>query len=194
MRPDLRPKGAALLLSLVLIFAMSPLAPAQLPFGGPFQLTDHHGTRVSDESYRGKIMLITFGYTYCPDICPTALGTMSDALDLLGEEGQEVQPIFITVDPARDDKDTLSVYIGHFHENFVGLTGSHEDITEAVRAFRVHVRAVPAADAPEGELGEDYLVDHSSFYYLVDRNGDFLSLLPHQTTPEMIAETLRKYL
>ena len=174
-----------------LFFASLGGVLAQLPFGGPFELQDHTGQRVSDEDYRGKLMLITFGYTYCPDICPTSLGKMSNVIDLLGEDGNDVKPIFITVDPNRDSAEVLKDYVSHFHERMVGLTGTHEQVTKAVRAFRVHVRAVPEG---EGALGDDYLVDHSSFFYLVDRDGKFLTLLLHGTSDEQMAEIVKKYL
>lgn len=159
-------------------------------FGGPFTLTDHNGRLVTDQSFAGRHMLVYFGYTYCPDICPTDLTNIAAALDALGLLVDEVQPLFITVDPARDDPAAMRDYVAAIHPLILGLTGSEAAIAEAAKAYRVHRRTFRL----EGADADDYLVDHSSITYLMDRHGHFVTMLPHGTPPERIAEVLRKYL
>jgi len=153
--------------------------------GGAFDLTDQAGQRRTDAEFRGRYMLVYFGYTFCPDICPTTLATMTEALDRLGEKAAAVQPIFITVDPARDTVAVLRDYAPHFHERLVALTGTAEQIAAAAKAYRVYV-SVPA------EAGEDYLVDHSGFLYLMDREGRYAAHFRHAVTPEELAAAIAR--
>lgn len=150
--------------------------------GGPFALTNHEGMRVTDEDFRGKYMLVSFGYTFCPDICPAELQLMANTMDELGEKSEKIVPIFVTVDPARDTVEKMRDYVTNFHTKLVGLTGSEEDIKAAAKAYRVYyVKADDAATNP------NYLVDHSTFIYLMSPTGQYLSHFPYGITSEEMA-------
>ena len=155
------------------------------PIGGPFALTDQNGARRTEADFRGRLMLVYFGFSYCPDICPTDLQQMALAVDQLGPAGEMVQPLFITIDPARDTPGHLKDYMPLFHPRFVGLTGDAAEIREAARAYRVYYEKVERADK------SDYTLDHSAFIYLMDRGGKYLGFFPPGTSAERIAETLR---
>lgn len=159
--------------------------------GGPFALTEHTGRAVTDAAYAGKFMLIYFGFTFCPDICPTELNAMAVAVDLLGEEdaamAEAVTPIFITVDPARDTVEVVAEYVSAFHPRMVGLTGSESDIAELAREYRVYF-----SKNPPDEDG-DYLVDHTSYVYLMGPDGGFVTLFKGGTAPENLANGIRRY-
>src|SRR5262245_36226819 len=135
------------------------------PIGGPFTLLDHYGARRTDADFRGKLMLVYFGFTSCPDICPTDLQAIGLALDQLGQAAEEVQPIFITVDPERDTPQLLADYVPMFHPRLIGLSGDANSIRQAARAYRVYYAKVPRTD------GSDYTVDHSGFVYLMNGVG-----------------------
>jgi protein SCO1/2 len=154
------------------------------PVGGPFSLIDHTGERRTDEDFRGKVMLIYFGFTYCPDICPTDLQNIGLALDQLGPAADKVQPLFITVDPERDTAEHLKEYLSLFHPRIIGLTGDAVAVGAAAEAFKVyHVRV--------SGKGDEYTIDHTAFVYLIGTDGNYLGFLPPGTSPERIAETLR---
>lgn len=165
--------------------AVSP----QIDIGGPFELTDQNGNRVTDAHFRGKFMLVYFGYGFCPDVCPTELQNMSAALDRLGKAADVVQPVFITVDPERDTVAFLADYVPLFSDRLIGLTGEPQEIDKVARAYRVYY-----AKAPNGSDKEDYLVDHTSFVYLMGRDGAFLTMFRGATDPEKIALTISGYL
>jgi protein SCO1/2 len=156
--------------------------------GGPFTLTDQNGRAVSDQDFRGKLMLVYFGYTFCPDACPTALLQMGQALDRLGPAGEAVQPVFITIDPARDTQAQLHTYASNFHPRLVALTGTPQQIAQAAKAYRVYY--AKAADSGTTE----YLMDHTSIIYLMSRDGRYLTHFTHQSTPDQMAAAIRKYL
>ncbi len=156
--------------------------------GGPFTLTDQDGKSRSDADFRGKLMLVYFGYTYCPDVCPTTLATMTEALDKLGPQAAMVQPIFITIDPARDTPQVLKRYIANFHPSLIGLTGSPAQIAAVAKAYRVYY-----AKADNGS-GADYLMDHSGFIYLMGRDGKYVTLLTPQSDAKEMAERIGKYI
>ena len=158
------------------------------PIGGSFALTDQNGVHRTDADFRGKLMLVYFGFTYCPDICPTDLQQMALAVDQLGPAGGTVQPVFITVDPARDTVEHLKDYMALFHPRFVGLTGDAAAIRQAARAYRVYYEKV------EREDKSDYTLDHSAFIYLIDRDGRYLGFFPPGTSAERLAETMRSHL
>lgn len=160
----------------------------QAAIGGPFNLIDQHGRTVSDESLRGRYLLIYFGYTYCPDVCPTELQAMSQALDALGPDGDKVTPVFITVDPARDTVEQLAGYAEHFHPRLLTLTGSERQVADAAKVYRVYYKKV------ESEDSSDYLMDHSSIIYLMGPDGGFLTHFAYGTEPAVMAEGIRKYL
>lgn len=135
--------------------------------GGPFSLVDHTGREVDQDSYPGSFLLLFFGYTHCPDVCPSGLAIMSRALVLLGQHVDHVQPIFITFDPARDTAERLAEYLSHFDERIVGLTGSKEQAWAAASRYGVDVSATYAADQP----GSSYSMSHSAYTYLVAPDG-----------------------
>lgn len=160
------------------------------PIGGPFQLTDHTGTVKSEKDFAGKFMLIYFGYTYCPDVCPTSLTTITDALNSLGSKADKISPLFITVDPKRDTIDQLKMYITHFHPRLMGLTGTESQIAKAAKTFRIYF-----AKQKESAIGaNDYLVDHSSITLFMDQQGQYLTHFGHAVTAEAMAERIQKYL
>ena len=158
--------------------------------GGPFTLTDHTGRTVTDAAYRGRWQLIYFGYTYCPDVCPTELSVMSQALDAMGPTAEKVQPLFVSVDPQRDTVPHLAGYVSLFHPRLVGLTGTPEQVAAAAKAYRVYYAKVPVKDAGP----ENYTMDHSSFIYLMGPDGSFRGVYPAGTKPEAIADDLKKRL
>ncbi len=161
------------------------LVKSAFKVGGPFTLVDHTGKTVTDADFRGRYLLIYFGYTYCPDVCPTTLQTMTQALDLLGEKAERVQPLFITVDPERDTADVLADYVTAFHPRLIGLTGAADQIARAAKAYGVYY-----AKAEPSEPDAPYLMDHSSFVYLMGPDGRYLTVFPHGTAPEDMAKTL----
>ena len=155
--------------------------------GGPFTLTDQAGHTRSDSEFRGKLMVVYFGYTYCPDVCPADLMAISQALDALGPAAEGIQPVFITVDPERDTK-ALADYVAAFHPSLVGLTGSPEEIRKVANSYKAFYVKVP--DERSGE----YSIDHAGVNYLMGRNGEYLGFMPPQTGPDRLTEVLRKYL
>ena len=158
--------------------------------GGPFELTDHRGQKVTDKSFHGKLMLVSFGYTYCPDVCPAGLQTISAALDQLGSKSDELTPIFVTIDPERDNVKQLAEYVSHFHKNFVGLTGNDSEIKSAAKAYRVYYAKVKEQENSD----TDYLMNHSSIVYLMDRKGKYLTHFSFGTAPDKMAERISSYL
>jgi len=155
--------------------------------GGPFTLTDQTGRKRSDSEFRGKLMIVYFGYTFCPDVCPADLMAITQALDALGPAAEGIQPVFITLDPERDSK-LLADYVAAFHRNFIGLTGSPEEIRNVANAYKAYYAKVP------GEREGEYSIDHMGAIYLMGRNGEYLGFMPPQTNPDRLTEVLRKYL
>lgn len=156
--------------------------------GGPFSLTDQNGKVRTNNEFKGKFMLVYFGYSFCPDICPLGLHNMTVAIKLLERDREQIVPIFITIDPTRDTVDHLKVYATNFHPNFIMLTGSEADIDSAMKSFRVF-----ASKSTEETNGTDYLMDHSTFIYLMDKEGKFLQQFPHSTEPERLATAIQKH-
>lgn len=161
---------------------------AGLSIGGPFTLTDQFGAVRHDTDFHGKLMLVYFGYTYCPDACPTALEDMTQALDELGDKQTEVQPIFITVDPARDTSAQMKLYAENFHPRLVALTGTPEQVAAVAKEYRVYYQKVEQGGA------NDYLMDHSSFIYLMDRDGHYLAHFGPGVKPEQMAAGIKRFL
>jgi cytochrome oxidase Cu insertion factor (SCO1/SenC/PrrC family) len=155
--------------------------------GGPFTLTDQTGRPRSDSEFRGKLMIVYFGYTYCPDVCPTDLMAITQALDALGPAAEGVQPVFITIDPERDSK-LLADYLSAFHRSFVGLTGAPDEIRKVANSYKAFYAKVP------DRQDADYSIDHAGVIYLMGRNGEYLGFMPPQTNPDRLTEILRKYL
>lgn len=157
--------------------------------GGPFTLTDQNGKRVTEQDFRGKLMLIYFGFTYCPDVCPTALQVMAAALDKLGPKGERITPVLISVDPERDTPAQLAQYVKSFHPRLVGLTGSPQEVEAAAKAYRVYFKKV--AD-PKSTAG--YTMDHSSIVYVMGPDGQYRAHFTHATSPDVMAERLARLL
>lgn len=155
--------------------------------GGPFSLVDHHGKNVTHEDFQGKYMLVYFGYTFCPDICPMELQIMSDALDHTPAEIlDDIIPIFITLDPERDGVEIMAQYVAAFHPNLIGLTGSIEQIKAVIKTYRVY------AAKERSEDPDAYLVSHSSYIYLMDRDGDYITHFRSRTDPKTMAKRLQE--
>ncbi|OPY99315.1 electron transporter SenC [Bradyrhizobium sacchari] len=156
------------------------------PVGGPFELIDQTGTPRSDRDFLGRLMLIYFGFTYCPDVCPTDLMAIGQALEQLGPDADAVQPVFITLDPERDTVAHLAEYVPLFHPRLLGLTGSPAAIEAAAEAYKVYFAKVSI-----GKEAGDYTVDHTSFIYLMDRDGKYLGFFPPGTSAERMVEIIR---
>ena len=161
------------------------LLSGRAPVGGPFELIDQTGRRRTDADFRGKLVVLYFGYTYCPDVCPTELQSISLALDKLGVAAESVQPLFITVDPERDTPARLADFVSSFHPRLIGLTGSLADIRKTAIAYRTFF-VKNSASTPG-----DYSVDHTGFIYLVGKDGRYLGFLPPGSTPDAIADAIR---
>ena len=179
--------AAALLLAFV---ALSPvferprvMVSGIADVGGPFTLTAHTGERISDEAFRGKFMLVSFGFTHCPDVCPAELQVMTAALDGMGPEGERVQPLFITIDPERDTASHLAQYMSHFHPRFIGLTGSADEIAAVAKSYHVWYEKVDG-DSP------DYVMDHTSITYLMGPDGEFVQHFAFGTSADTLKQAL----
>jgi len=157
--------------------------PAGVPIGGPFELQDGNGRVVTDRDFRGKWMLVYFGYTHCPDACPTALQDMANALDMLGAKKQDVALLFITVDPERDTPAVMKDYVSGFEAPITALSGTPEQVAKAAREYRVYYAKHPTKDG--------YDMDHTSIIYVMDKAGRFVANFTHETPPEQIAAKLR---
>ena len=156
--------------------------------GGPFTLVSTNDGNVTDQTYRGKWLLIFFGYTFCPDACPTALNNISVALEKLGADAGKLQPLFVTVDPQRDTHEVLAEYLKSFDSRIVGLTGSQDQIDRVVKEYRVYV----ASQKSETQGDDNYLVSHSAYIYLMDPQGKFANVIQGSEAGEEIAAWLRK--
>ena len=148
--------------------------------GGPFELTDHTGKRVTDADVIDGPTLMYFGYTFCPDVCPLDTYRNAEAVAVLDERGVDVKPVMVTIDPARDTPESMAAFVGYLHENMVGLTGTQEEIDAAIKAYRVY--AVKNGD------GENYLMDHSTWTYLMAPDYGFLEFFGRDITPEDMAD------
>ena len=157
--------------------------------GGPFSLVTHEGVLVTEAAFAGRPLLLYFGYTFCPDVCPTELQAMTAALQLLEDDGVDtaaVQPLFITIDPARDTVAVMARYVPLFHPRLIGLTGTEAEVKAANRAWRVYSAKV------EDEGASEYLMDHSSIIFLMRRDGSYFAHFGTGTPPRMIADRLRE--
>lgn len=182
---------AALFVGLQYAKDRGALEPMGAGPGGPFRLTSHEGKTVSSADFQGRFMLVYFGYSFCPDVCPYELQKMTTALQILEEEGYDTslfQPLFITVDPERDTVEALRDYVALFHPRLIGLTGSVQEIEAVAKAYKIYYRKV---DDPT--LGT-YLMDHFSAIFAMGVTGEFQRLFTSQDTPETIADILRPVL
>ena len=157
--------------------------PVQL--GGPFSLTDQDGKTRTDADFRGKYMLVFFGYTYCPDVCPTTLAVMSAALDMMGGRADRIVPVFVTVDPKRDTPEVMKTYLSAYGSRWVGLTGTEDQIAAVAKAYRVFYR-VNAAES------DNYTVDHSGVVYLMKPDGTYLANYSLANSPDLMAADLTR--
>jgi protein SCO1/2 len=165
----------------------SGVVRAPVPIGGPFALIDQNGASRHDTDFRGKLMLVYFGYTYCPDVCPTTLTLITDALKKLGPAAAQIAPIFITVDPDRDTPAQMKAYIQSFDPRFVALTGSAAQIATAAGEYRVYYRKEPEQDG-------SYTMDHSSVIYLMARDGHYLGHFNPGIDAQDLAAGIKQYL
>ena len=194
----IRPPRLALIVAAVVLIAAASAgawwawtapAPRVGGIGGPFALVDGDGKAVTDRDLRGRLSLIYFGYTFCPDVCPTTLSSMIGGLEALGSDADRVRPVFITLDPERDTPAVVRDYVAAFSPRLLGLTGSPEAVAAAARAFRVYFAKHPNAEKPA-----DYTLDHSSILYLMDERGAFRALIRADQPPHDMAEEIRRNL
>lgn len=170
-------------------FGLQANQPREVTIGGPFSLIDQDGRAFTDSNLKGKPTLLYFGYTFCPDVCPTSLLQMENAAEDLGADGPKgVNLVFITVDPERDTPKLMKGYVGNFGPTFKGLTGTPDQVAAAAHAYRVYYQKVPSKD------GGPYLMDHSSIIYLLDRRGRFVNHFGHDTSAEAMAKALKRFL
>ena len=190
------PMVAAFVCGLVLVFgaivyftgrSASPIGPAAAAVGGPFQLEDQNGKPVSDRDMQGHPFLVFFGFTHCPDICPTTLFEISQVLKDLGKDADRAGALFITVDPERDTPAALKDYLSNFDPHLRGLTGNRAAIDATIKAYRVYAKKIPLENG-------DYTMDHTAVVYLMDKGGRFVAPFNLKQTPEAAAEQLRRYL
>jgi protein SCO1 len=182
--------AASLVVGLVLmLWAMGGLRHATAPaaIGGPFQLTDQTGQAVTEKSMLGRPTLVFFGFTHCPDVCPTTLFEMSEVLRAMGEDADGVNAYYISVDPERDTLAAMKDYLSSFDPRLKGLTGNPEQIAKVLSEYRVYARKVPLKDG-------DYTMDHTALVYLMDRDGKFVSPFNLNRKPEEAASDLKRYL
>jgi len=163
----------------------STTAPA---VGGAFSLIDQNGAPRHDSDFRGKVMLVYFGYTYCPDACPATLQAISETLDLLGDKAARVQPLFISVDPQRDTPEQLKSYAANFHPTLIALTGAPDQLQKVEKEYHVYVAKVPQSGS------DDYLIDHSSIIYVMGTDGRYLGQIPTGLPPKVMASTIQRFL
>jgi protein SCO1 len=187
---------AAFLAGLVLCFTVvlivtgrgpESLASTSAAIGGPFKLTDQNGKPITDRDLKGRPSLVFFGFTHCPEVCPTALFDISEVLNKLGPEVSKVNAVFITVDPERDTPGVLKDYLSSFNPRLVGVGGDAEALAAVAKAYRVYYKKVPTKDG-------DYTMDHTAIVYLMDKNGSFVAPFSLKRKPEEAAAELRRYL
>jgi protein SCO1/2 len=182
--------SASLVVGLVLmLWVMGGLRHVTAPaaIGGPFQLTDQTGQTVTDKSMQGRPSLIFFGFTHCPDVCPTTLFEISEVLKAMGKDADRVNAYYISVDPERDTQTAMKEYLSSFDPRLKGLTGNTEEIAKVLSEYRVYAKKVPLKDG-------DYTMDHTALIYLMDRDGKFVSPFNINRKPEDAASDLKQYL
>ncbi len=180
---------ASLALGLAAVFTITGggrVVSAQSTVGGPFALTDQDGQATTEKAMHGRPTLIFFGFTHCPDICPTSLFEMSELLRALGKDADRVNAYFVSVDPERDTPAVMKDYLSSFDPHLKGLTGSPEAVAKVIRDYRVYAKKVPLKDG-------DYTMDHTALIYLMDRDGNFVRPFNIKQTPEQAAAELRQY-
>jgi protein SCO1/2 len=182
--------AASLVVGLLIVFwAMGGVSKVAQPaaIGGPFQLTDQNGKAVTDKNLKGKPTLIFFGYTHCPDVCPTSLFEISEVLRAMGKDADKINAVFISVDPERDTQAAMKDYLSSFDPHLEGLSGDPAETAKVITSYRVYAKKVPTKDG-------DYTMDHTALIYLMDRDGRFVSPFNLKRTPEEAAVELKRYL
>jgi protein SCO1 len=179
--------GLLMVLGVIVLVSGRLTAPvvSAAAVGGPFQLLDHNGRTITDQDLKGRPYLVFFGFTHCPDVCPTALFEISEVLRSLGPDAAKARALFVTVDPERDTPEKLKEYLSSFDPHLIGVTGAPEALERMLKAYRVYYRKVPT------ESG--YTLDHTSLVYLMDKNGRFVSPFSLKRTPDVAAAELRRY-
>jgi protein SCO1/2 len=178
--------GAAMLVAAVLyVLPGETTRPSSV--GGPFRLLDHNGRVVTEANFKGRPFLVFFGFTHCPDICPTALFEMSEVLKRLGSDADKTAALFISVDPERDTPEKLKDYVSSFHPRVIGLTGTLAEIEAVAKAYRAYAKKVPLD-------GGGYTVDHSAIVYLMDKEGRFVAPFNLKRSAEQAAADLKRRL
>lgn len=157
----------------------------RVAIGGPFSLVDTTGKQRSEKDFAGKPMLVFFGFTNCPDVCPSGLQTLTVALDKLGDKAGNLSTLFITLDPERDTQQVLGEYVKSFHPRIQGLTGTPDEVKGAIKSYRVYAKKVPDDKDPKR-----YNIDHSSFFYLMDAKGEYAKHFPHSVDANVLADAL----
>ncbi len=178
--------AVGLLVTLWMLGGMSS-ATAPASIGGPFQLSDQAGRTVTEKDLQGRPTLVFFGFTHCPDVCPTSLFEMSEVLRAMGSDADKVNAYFVSVDPERDTPVAMKDYLSSFDPHLKGLTGSPEAVAKITSGYRVYAKKVPLKDG-------DYTIDHTALIYLMDRNGRFVAPFNIKRTPEEGAADLKRYL
>ncbi len=181
--------ATVLCLSVVLLVAQRPALPVQqssAAVGGPFKLVDQDGRTVTEQDVKGKPSLVFFGFTHCPDVCPTTLFDISEIFRALGPDADRASALFFTVDPERDTPEAMKAYLSSFDPHLRGLTGDQAAVDGAIRAYRAYAKKVPNPDG-------SYTMDHTALVYLMDKNGGFVSPFSLKRRPEESAADLRKY-
>ena len=183
----------ALVIGVIAAYAVWEMSTPQqqqgeVTIGGPFSLINQDGKPVTEATYKGKLMLVYFGFTYCPDICPTDVSIMSQAMKQLGTDAAKIVPLFITIDPERDTVQQMKSYLSNFNPPVEGLTGDRKAIDAVIKEYKVYAQKVPRKDV------NDYTMDHSAYMYLMDGNGKYLTHFKHGTAPAEIANEIRGHL
>jgi protein SCO1 len=187
--------GSAFVTGLVLFLALFFVltghryggSPSAAAIGGPFSLVDQRGQPISDKDFKGKPYLVFFGFTHCPDVCPTALFEMSEVLRALGRDADKTAALFVTVDPERDTPVVMNDYLSSFDPHLRGATGTREQVDAVEKTFRVYAKKVPSSDA------DGYTMDHTALVYLMDKDGHFVKPFSLKRTPAQAADELRRY-
>jgi protein SCO1/2 len=174
--------------ALLLCAAATAAAATPAPVGGDFSLTGHDGEPWSSEQARGQVVVLAFGYTFCPDICPTALATVAAAMTALGEDAERVQPVFVSLDPQRDTPERLRGYVEWFHPRMIGLTGTADELERVADRYRARYRFIREADA------DYYTLDHSASLYVLDLQGRLARMLPHGLPPSVLVGAIEQVL
>jgi protein SCO1/2 len=182
--------GLVLCMAVVLLITRQvsvPGVPQASAVGGPFKLTDQDGRTVTEQDFKGKPFLVFFGFTHCPDVCPTTLFEVSEVMRALGPDASRTRALFISVDPARDTPEVMKNYVSNFDPNVRGLTGDEQAIADTARAYRAYYKKVPLD-------GGGYTMDHTALVYLMDKEGRFVAPFNLKRTPDAAAADLKRYL